>query len=667
MVSRESLALTVGFPLHELPYGDQNLTALRGVELRSSLSREVSYQLEQALGAGSMAVAFRAIRRAPDGQSFAVVKIVHPEMILDASEIALLTIRKESVALGRLNEQVPPTPFVVRLLETSEITVRYRGMTLELPWLAMEYVHGGTLEERLGENLRRTGYAFEPDRAATCIESLARGISAVHEVGVIHRDIKPSNILCCGSGRGELFKIADFGVARASGLKQTFMHSALGTPGYAAPEQILMEDDKLGPATDVFALAATAFCLLTGEELFVGRSVAEILTLVQAKRRRSIRECARLVLELRDQPSICAAIDNAIAHATLPDAQARPQDAPAFALAITSALRVGSGRLSQSGLHVASCSVSRSPSRRPATFASLDPASGTRYRFHVRHALGDQRAIWSAAWDGAGSCLAATTRGLEFWDGTRWVIAPAGELDAHEVRFVHYRGAAQWLLGGKNGQLALYREATLQRLAAPDAHAAFSAVSGDLDDLAVLSGSVRPGVPALFACVGHRWLKPLELRELASLPALARIDDQRWLVAGRERSGRAFLACYCPLEWRIERLVADDVRAYLAAASVPELGVAVVVGARGRVVRVERDELTRATLPEAVDLSAVTLEPSGQAWTASLGRLWVQSPGGWECAWQDPRWNVPLVSLYADGQRLLGLAADGGMIEGLAT
>ena len=107
----------------DLSYSDPSLSALRGAELKSSIAPNVSYQLEQALGAGSMAVAFRAIRRAPDGQSYTVVKIVHPELAMDSSDVALLAIRKESVALGRLNEQVPPTPFVVRLLETSELSV----------------------------------------------------------------------------------------------------------------------------------------------------------------------------------------------------------------------------------------------------------------------------------------------------------------------------------------------------------------------------------------------------------------------------------------------------------------------------------------------------------------------------------------------------------------
>jgi eukaryotic-like serine/threonine-protein kinase len=641
--------------LIELSYSDQNLSALRGAELPSSLSAHVTYQLEQALGAGSMAVAFRAIRRAPDGQSFTVVKIVHPEMVMDASELALLTIRKESVALGRLNEQVPPTPFVVRLLETSELLVRYRGNTMELPWLAMEYVHGGTLEERVAESVTNTGYAFDPERAAACVEALASGINAIHDVGVIHRDIKPSNILCCGTGRGELFKIADFGVSRSRGLKQTFMNSGLGTPGYAAPEQILMEEDKLGTATDIFALAATTFSLLTGEELFSARSIGDILSMVQGKKRRSIRECARLVLDLRDQRGVCTAIDGAIAHATTPDAQLRPQDAKAFAVAITAALRMHSVR------------APATVSRRSSTMNGRSQLSAARYRFHVRHALGDQRAIWSAAWDGAGCCLAATTRGLEFWDGTRWVVAPSGDLDAERLRLVHYEGSGEWLLAGSAGQLAYYREGNVIPLEGPSQKAMLSAMSGDFKDIAVFSGVLPGGGHALFACVARHWLKPLELNELASLPALARVDKERWLVAGRDRTGRAVLAHYWPLEWRIERIPADEVRAYLAGASAFEAGAGAVVGAGGRVVRVEGARVTRSSVPDGVDLSAAAMDHGGSLWAASLGKLWLQAPtsSAWDCVWKDPRWDVPIVSLYADGRRLLGVTADGGMIEGL--
>jgi hypothetical protein len=473
---------------------------------------------------------------------------------------------------------------------------------------------------------------------------------------VIHRDIKPSNILCCGAGRGELFKIADFGVARARGLKQTFVQSALGTPGYAAPEQILMEDDKLGTATDVFALAATTFSLLTGEELFVARSIADILTIVQGAKRRSIRECGRLVLDLRDRPSVCAAIDAAIAHATTPDAAARPQLAQAFATTVCSALRSSSVRTP----------LSAASRRSPTLFGKSQLGSSSRWKFHVRHALGDERAIWSAAWDGAGCCLAATTRGLEFWDGTRWAPAPSGELGAQEIRLVHHEGAGEWVIGGQNGLLASYRDALLTPLRGPGQKANFYAVSGDFRDLAVVSGLLSGGGLALFACVGQRWLKALELPDVTSLPALARVDQERWLVAGRERSGRAMLAFYWPLEWRIERLTADDVRAYLAGSSGAAASMGVVVGAGGRVICAEGNTVTRSTLPDTADLSATALEEGGNIWAASLGKLWLQAPGGsWECVWKDPRWNVPIISLSADGRRVLGVAADGGMIEGI--
>ena len=90
--------------------------------------------------------------------------------------------------------------------------------------------------------------------------------------------------------------------------------------------------------------------------------------------------------------------------------------------------------------------------------------------------------------------------------------------------------------------------------------------------------------------------------------------------------------------------------------------------AGGRVVRAEAGNVLRSTLPDAADLSATALEEGGALWAASLGKLWMQpSPGAnWESVWKDPRWTVPLISLYADGRRVLGVAADGGMIEGLS-
>ena len=133
-------------------------------------------------------------------------------------------------------------------------------------------------------------------------------------------------------------------------------------------------------------------------------------------------------------------------------------------------------------------------------------------------------------------------------------------------------GVAYWAkLDGRSPTVWLGAALVLTPLRGPAQKAHLTTVSGDFKDLAVVGGTLANGAgPTLFACVGQHWLKPLELPDVASLPALARVDDERWLVAGRERSGRAMLAIYHPLEWRIERLSADDVRAYLAGASAPQ-------------------------------------------------------------------------------------------------
>ena len=106
-----------------VPAGDDMLRALTGATIPSNVYPQVAYRLDRALGAGSMAVAFLVERWAPTGTGVAVIKMARPEFVRSAAETALLTIRKESVALGRLNEKVPPTPFVVRFVESGETEV----------------------------------------------------------------------------------------------------------------------------------------------------------------------------------------------------------------------------------------------------------------------------------------------------------------------------------------------------------------------------------------------------------------------------------------------------------------------------------------------------------------------------------------------------------------
>jgi serine/threonine protein kinase len=626
-----------------------------GAVLPSNVYPDVDYRLDRALGAGSMAVAFLVERRSPTGTSVAVIKIARPEFVRVAAETALLTIRKESVALGRLNERVPPTPFVVRFIESGENQVQYGGLQLVLPWLAMEYVHGDTLEVRIDRCLRETGSAFDPERAALCVEAIANGLDAVHSVDVIHRDIKPNNVLCCGTPPDEAFKISDFGVARPVGLRQTFMQGSMGTPGYASPEQILMEEKSIGPASDVFSLAATTFSILTGEELFAGDHIMRILELARSRQRRSIRDTPGLCPELRARASACNAIDAAIALATAPDARDRPQSAGLFGAMITSALR--SDSLKTEG----------PTSRRHLTDrVALRPSAG--WNWKVRNAPGGDRALRSVAWDASGSCLAATTTGLSFWNGTNWADVPLEREIADTVRAVHHVSPGLWLLGGDRGLFAYYAVLEgLQRPRRPRVPARFESVSGNPDDLAVALGSIDDEGPYVFAMSGKRWLRELPVPEAASILGVSRFDEERWIVAGRKRSGGAFAGLYAPLRWEIHPLPAPQVRTFTACSAVAEVGVGVIVGAEGSTLRVNAGAFDESRVPGEPDLSAVVVEPNQRAWTTSLGSVWVQTPQDptrWARAWQSDAWRVPIISLFADGRRVIGVAADGAIVEG---
>ena len=182
-----------------------------GTTVPSDLRPGVVYRIERRIGDGGTAIAYFASRFGPEGTSPAVLKIIQPAIISKAGDVAEMVVKKEAVALGRINERVPPCPSVVRLLDTGVLDYVWRGFSLRLPWLALEYVHGGpegvTLEDRVQRTVKETGYGFVPERAIRLLEQLCEGLQEIHAAGVIHRDLNPNNVLCCGSGPLEMFKI----------------------------------------------------------------------------------------------------------------------------------------------------------------------------------------------------------------------------------------------------------------------------------------------------------------------------------------------------------------------------------------------------------------------------------------------------------------------------
>jgi serine/threonine protein kinase len=660
------------------PPPDNPLDPILGKDVPSEVTPGVSYRPVWQLGEGGMSVVFYALRVSPEGEVPVVIKMLKPSFVANAGPTAALIVKKEAIALGRLNERVPPTPFVVRYIDTGTLPVAYRDRRVDVPWVAVEYVHGGaegtTLSERVDYSLQATGAAFDSGRAALAVECLTSGLTAAHDVGVIHRDLKPDNVLCCGFGDDEIFKLADFGVARPAGIGATFTGAVVGTPGFVAPELTTGDPRAIGTWSDVFSLAAVFFFLLTGEEYFSARTPVEALTQAIATPRRSILDTKGLSPELRSREQACRAIDLAFATATSSRLESRPQRADAFASMLTPWLRVESVR---GPLLVR---------RLELLLGDDDPRRMSLWHWNTMRAPTGGPAIRSVAWDGDGRAMAATSRGLAFWNGASWVeVSPEGLPDPTGVRFVQRVGAGRWLVGGDSATFATVATSgvTDVRRLSQSPIARFDQISGSIDDLAVLVGQSPGGPPTLCALSGGRWLKPLPLPDMAALSSLARVDDTHWLLAGRGADGRGFAALYSPLDWEIERLEspvragehtqAPSVRAYLACAGQLDRDQGLATGAGGAVVHRRGQQISHETIEGGFDLSACAVDAVGRAWAASAGRIWVRQPshGGpesapprWESIWEDSAWTMPIVSMFADLGGIVGMTADGGVIEG---
>jgi serine/threonine protein kinase len=625
-----------------------------GRTIASEAQPGVRFVLERRLGVGGTATAYLASRIAPDGQSPAVVKIILPEIASSHGSTASMVVRKESVALGRLNEQVPPTPFVVRLMDVGTVAHMVRSKSVILPWLAIEWVDGGiegaTLEERIARSLQFTQHAFDRERAARAVSHVCAGLNDVHGVGVIHRDLTPNNVLCCGFGEDEIFKLSDFGIARPAGVMDTFGPSVIGTPGYIPPEQL-----KEGATTtggDIFSLGCLIYFILTGEHLFDVSNALEMMTRTLEPFRRSIRDTPALSEELRSDTPACETIDTLIARVTAADPTRRPQNPREIAATLVPLLleRTNSG--------------SR---RERATLMSAGHSTGlSQLSWGVRHPPGDSRIVRSVGWDGDGHCLAATTEGLEYWNGSEWKPAPARDLPfTREVRFVRRVASGRWLVGGDQALLAEYSHAGVSRvIRGKDAEVNFLDASGNVSDLAVVVASRRDGSLELSAVVGGRWLRALPLKDVAYVSGLTQVDEERWLVVGRASHGGGFIALYSPLSWFIEPISAPATRAWVACTAQSDRDVVLAVGAEGSVLRMERGAIHGRVIPERPSLASVSVDVLDREWAGGAGELWCSIGGAdWSRVWRDPNWNRPFVSIHADVTSVVAMSVDGGVLE----
>ena len=185
-------------------------------------------------------------------------------------DVALKVLKKEYAALEEFKERIErEAENAAKLTHPNIVQLFDRGESEDaLPYIAMEYMKGGTLAEKI----RREG-ALAWREAARIAAQVALALAEAHRRGVVHRDIKPHNVLLTGdplTAAGSV-KVGDFGIARAaaaSTLTETSM--ILGTARYLSPEQA--KGEPVEPASDLYSLGITLYQMLTGKVPFEAES-----------------------------------------------------------------------------------------------------------------------------------------------------------------------------------------------------------------------------------------------------------------------------------------------------------------------------------------------------------------------------------------------------------
>ncbi|MGN6105939.1 MAG: protein kinase domain-containing protein [Kofleriaceae bacterium] len=262
-----------------------------------------TYRVVHELSRGAMGVVYRGedlgLNRA------VAIKVLRSDLASDRDLVARF--RAEAAILASLHH-----PNLVQVYALGE----HAGEV----YFVMELVEGQPLSEVLRATLERGEWLPAAAVAQIALE-IGDALDAMHELGVIHRDVKPANVLL--DRERDRAVLVDVGVAVKAGDQR----DAAGTPGFAAPESFLEHADA--PTTDVYGLAATVYCMLTGRPPFGSGPAPQV---VQRQLHDPLAPPSRL------RPSLSEAVDEVLAKALSPVPRKRWASASTFALALGRAL-----------------------------------------------------------------------------------------------------------------------------------------------------------------------------------------------------------------------------------------------------------------------------------------------------------------------------------------
>ncbi len=262
-----------------------------------------TYRVVHELSRGAMGVVYRG-EDLGLGRSVAI-KVLRSDLASDRDLVSRF--RAEAGILASLHH-----PNLVQVFALGE----HAGEV----YFVMELVEGQPLSEVLRATIERKEW-FPTAAVAQIALEIGDALDAMHVLGLIHRDVKPANILL--DRERDRAVLVDVGVAVRAGDAR----DAAGTPGFAAPESFLEHADA--PTTDVYGLAATVYCMLTGRPPFGSGPAPQVV-------QRQITEALTPASKLR--PTLSDAVDAVLAKALSPTPKKRWASASTFALALGRAL-----------------------------------------------------------------------------------------------------------------------------------------------------------------------------------------------------------------------------------------------------------------------------------------------------------------------------------------
>jgi hypothetical protein len=259
------------------------------------------YKLDTLIGVGGMAAVYKGVHR--NGHRVAI-KMLHPE--ISASEALRARFLREGYVANAVDH-----PGSVRVLDDD---VAEDGAV----FLVMELLEGETLRE-LWE---RAGCRLPIEQTAAFAHQLLDVLAAAHSKGIVHRDIKPDNLFVTLEGR---LRVLDFGIARmrdASGASATRTGGIMGTPAFMPREQALGWVKEIDGRTDLWAVGATMFTLVSGQMVHNADTPEHVVVLTATQPARPFASVAAV------PPAIAAVVDRALAFARddrFPDARSMQQ------------------------------------------------------------------------------------------------------------------------------------------------------------------------------------------------------------------------------------------------------------------------------------------------------------------------------------------------------